>query len=238
MMTENLCLIDPRLTILVGFSGSGKTECAVNLALAIRAMGHPTALADLDVVNPYFRSRERRELLRAHNIRLVATSQACVDADVPALPAELNTLLEAPSVYSVLDIGGGPVGARVLSRYRPKLLARPHRVCFVLNANRPGTSTVGRAINSLREIESTIGLPATHIIHNTHLCRETQVEDILAGAELAREVSTAAGLPILCHTAHHTLINGLSSLTEPILPLHLYMNKPWEEEEDALCVPF
>lgn len=238
MMTENLWLIDPRLTILVGFSGSGKTECAVNLALAIRAMGHPTALADLDVVNPYFRSRERRELLRAHNIRLVATSQACVDADVPALPAELNTLLEDPSLYSVLDIGGGPVGARVLSRYRPKLLARPHRVCFVLNANRPGTNTVERAVRSLREIEATIGLPATHIIHNTHLCRETQAEDILAGAELAREVSTAAGLPILCHTAHHTLINELSSLAEPILPLHLYMNKPWEEEEDALCVPF
>ena len=240
MMTGTIpaWLDDTRLTILAGFSGSGKTECAVNLALAIRALNHPTALADLDVVNPYFRSRERRELLRQQDIRLVATSQACVDADVPALPAELNTLLENPSLYSVLDIGGGPVGARVLARYRPKLLTQPCRVCFVLNANRPGTNTVDKALKSLREIEATIGLPATHIIHNTHLCRETQAEDVLSGAQLAREVSSAAKIPILCHTVHESLMDVCSNLNEPVLPLHLYMNKPWEEEEDALCGPF
>ena len=240
MMTQRAFpeLDNTRLTILVGFSGSGKTECAVNLALALQNLGHPTALADLDVVNPYFRSRERRELLQQHNIRLVATSQACVDADVPALPAELNTLLQDEGLFSVLDIGGGPVGARVLARYRPKLLNQPHRVCFVLNANRPGTGTAEKALNSLREIEATLGLPATHIIHNTHLCRETTPEDILAGAELAREVSASSGLPILCHTAHEPLIHALSPLNEPVLPLRLYMNKPWEEEEDALCVPF
>jgi hypothetical protein len=131
-----------RLTVMVGYSGSGKTECSVNLALAIRSLGHPTALADLDVVNPYFRSRERRELLKQHDIRLVATSQACVDADVPALPAELNTLLDDGALYSVLDIGGGSVGARVLARYRHKIAAEPHRVRFVMNAVSPATGTV------------------------------------------------------------------------------------------------
>lgn len=240
MMTEysGSWLDDTRLTILVGFSGSGKTECAVNLALAVRALNHPTALADLDVVNPYFRSRERRDLLRQHDIRLVAASQACTDADVPVIPAELNTLLQDTGLYSILDIGGGPVGARVLARYRAKLMTQPHRVCFVLNANRPGTNTADKALTSLREIESTIGLPATHIMHNTHLCRETRPEDILSGVQLACEVSARSELPILCHTVHHTLTQQLPQLDEPVLPIRLYMNKPWEEEEDALCVPF
>lgn len=219
-----------RLTVMVGYSGSGKTECSVNLALAIRSLGHPTALADLDVVNPYFRSRERRELLKQHDIRLVATSQACVDADVPALPAELNTLLEDGALYSVLDIGGGSVGARVLARYRHKIAAQPHRVCFVLNAARPGTGTVEGCLASLMEIEDTIGFQITHIMHNTHLCDQTTPADILEGAQLASEVSQKTGLPILCHGVYHTLTNHIH-LQEPVFPLHLYMNKPWDEPQ-------
>lgn len=222
-----------RLTIVVGHSGSGKTEWAVNLALALQELGHPTALADLDVVNPYFRSRERRELLMDRGVRLVATSQACVDADVPAMPPELNTLLQDERLYSVLDIGGGPGGVRVLGRYRPKLAVLPHRVCFVLNANRPDTNTLEGALESLWAIQDTLGLSVTHIVHNTHLCRETTVEDICAGAELARAVSERCGLPILCHVVHHRLLSQLPDLKELVFPIRLYMNKPWEPQEKA-----
>lgn len=111
-----------RLTVVVGYSGSGKTEFSVNLALALARQGKRTALADLDVVNPYFRSRERRDLLSHEGVRLIATSQACVDADVPAMPAEVNVLFQDQDLWGVLDIGGGGVGARVLARYRPQLL--------------------------------------------------------------------------------------------------------------------
>lgn len=222
-----------RLTIVVGHSGSGKTEWAVNLALSLRELGHPTALADLDVVNPYFRCRERRDLLKEKGVRLVATSQACVDADVPAMPPELNALFQDERLYSVLDIGGGPGGVRVLGRYRPKLAVLPHRVCFVLNANRPDTNTVEGALESLQDIQKSLGLSVTHIVHNTHLCRETTVEDICAGAELARTVSKACGLPILCHVVHHSLLSQLPDLKEPVFPIRLYMNKPWEPQEEA-----
>ena len=236
MMSARLFAPDEeRLTILVGYSGSGKTECSVNLALAIRSQGHPTALADLDVVNPYFRSRERRDLLVARDVQVVSTSQSCVDADVPALPAELNTLLEDQTLFSVLDIGGGSVGARVLARYRHKIAAQPHRVCFVLNAARPGTGTVAGALESLREIEQTIGLKVTHIIHNTHLCDQTTPEDIMEGAKLAAEVSRIAALPILCHGVYHPLAVHIC-LEEPIFPMQLYMNKPWELSEGTDAV--
>lgn len=221
-------LDDHRLTLVVGHAGSGKTECSVNLALALRRLGHPTALADLDVINPYFRSRERRTLLEEQGIRLVATSQACVDADLPAMPAELNTLLQNQELFSILDLGGGPGGARVLAWYRPKLALQPHRVCFVLNGRRPGTNTVARAVDSLNAIQATLGLPVTHIIHNTHLCGETSVEDIRFGAELARAVSASCNRPILCHAVHHRLAPTLPPMEEPVFPIHIYLNKPWE----------
>lgn len=220
-----------RLSVLVGHPGSGKTEVGVNLVLALADLGHPVALADLDTVNPYFRSREQQALLRARGIRLVTSSQSCADADVPAIPAELNTLLENQNLHSVLDLGGGPGGARVLARFRMKLRNIPHRVCFVLNANRPATNTVEGAIDALKEIEVSLGLPVTHIIHNTHLCSETEEEDIRFGAKLAQELSQQTGIPILCHSVHHKFIPCVSDLEEPLFPLHIHMLKPWELQE-------
>lgn len=220
---------ETRLTVLVGHGGSGKTEFAVNLALELARRGHPTALADLDVVNPYFRSMERKFLLDQHIIRLVSCSQACADADLPVIPAELNTLLQDETLYSVLDIGGGPGGARVLSRYRFKLNRESTRICFVLNARRPATNTVEGALAALREIEQSIGLPVTHIVHNTHLCGETDETDLRFGAEVAKQLSETTGLPILCHVVHHSLSPAVSDFNEPVFPIRLYMSKPWEE---------
>ena len=99
-----------RITIITGHYGTGKTEFAVNLALALARERPRVMLADLDIVNPYFRSRERRDLLESAGIRLISSSQACSDADVPALPAELLAILEDRSITGILDIGGGRPG--------------------------------------------------------------------------------------------------------------------------------
>ena len=222
---------DPRLTVLVGYPGSGKTEFAVNLALALAESGYPTALADLDSVNPYFRSMERKALLDDREIRLVSVSQFHAAADIPSIPAEINTLLQSDTLYSVLDMGGGPGGARVLSRFRMKLQQIPHRVCFVLNANRRATNTLAGALEAMRDVEKALGLPVTHIVHNTHLCGETTPEDIAFGAALAQELSAAAQIPILCHCVYHALIPRIAELNEPVFPIHIHMLKPWEIPE-------
>lgn len=227
-MHEKNWIDEPRLTIVVGYPGSGKTEFSVNLALALAERGHPTALADLDVVNPYFRSRERRELLKEKGIRLVATSQACVDADVPSMPPELNALIQNRELYSVLDIGGGPGGARVLARYRPQLANQPHRVCLVVNGRRPGTNSVEGVLASLEEIQRTMGLTVTHLVGNTHLCDETGPEELAFGAELCEAVSKQTGLPVLCHSVQRELLPEEKRPEAPLFPLQLYMNKPWE----------
>lgn len=217
-----------RLTLVVGHSGSGKTEFSVNLALTLAQRGHSTALADLDVVNPYFRSRERRALLEEKGIRLVASSQACMDADVPALPPELNTLLQNRSLYSVLDLGGDPTGARVMARYRAAVGGQAHRLCFVLNARRPQTNTVEGARAYLKQIEQTLGLSVTHIVGNTHLCEETDMEDLRCGADLCRSLSEQTGIPVLCHVVRSDLVQTVGDLGAPVFPIEIYMKKPWE----------
>ncbi len=220
-----------RLTIIGGHYGSGKTEVAVNLALRLADMGYSTAIADLDVVNPYFRSRERAEEFERNGIRLIATSQACVDADLPVMPAELNALLQSDTVMSVLDIGGDAAGARVLARYAPQILCQDYQFLFVLNANRPQTATAEQAMDYMEGIQAVTGLHVTGIIHNTHLCGAPCEEDILYGAKTAESLSALSGLPVLCHVMEESTAGNLRGmLKEPVFPISIYMKKPWEEE--------
>ena len=221
-------LFSHRVSIITGHYGTGKTELSVNLALALAAEGKRVMLADLDIVNPYFRSRERRPQLEAAGIQVISSSQACSDADVPALPAELLAILEDRSITGILDIGGDPVGARVLARFQPKIIAEDYQLIFVLNANRPEVRTPEAAIAYLRAIEATTGLTCTGIVNNTHLCGETTPAEIRKGAALAEEVSRRTGLPILCHTAEERFLQDVSDLREPVFPITINMKKPWE----------
>lgn len=144
--------------------------------------GKRTALADLDVVNPYFRSRERRDLLSHEGVRLIATSQACVDADVPAMPAEVNVLFQDQDLWGVLDIGRGrrrgtgtgPISAATAG------VPMPGPICP--QRPRPQTRDVEGALASLEEIQAVTGLRVTGLVDNTHLCRETELADLEAGA--------------------------------------------------------
>ena len=217
-----------RISIVTGHYGTGKTEFAVNLALAMAAEGQRVMMADLDIVNPYFRSRERKATLEQAGVRLISSSQACADADVPSLPAELLTILENRDLRGILDIGGDPVGARVLARFRPKIVAEDHQLIYVLNANRPEVREAERAIAYLRGIEATTGLTCTGIVNNTHLCGETTAEEIRKGAALAADVSRQTGIPVLCHVAVEGLVPQVEDLPEPVFPITIQMKKPWE----------
>jgi hypothetical protein len=223
-----------RLTIVTGYYGSGKTEFSVNLALALAQSGKKTALADLDIVNPYFRSREKRDLLVSKGISLISSSQTCADADIPAMPAELNGLLQSAETAGVIDIGGESAGARVLARYRKQLLRQSSQMLLVLNANRPMTSTPDQAIQCLRGIEEMSGIRVDGLVNNTHLCNETAKEDILRGALLASKVGAACNLPVLCHVTPLNIEEELKSeLREPVFGISIYIKKPWDEREST-----
>ena len=217
-----------RISIVTGHYGTGKTEFSVNLALALAADGERVMLADLDIVNPYFRSRERKALLEAAGVTLVTSSQAAANADIPALPAELLTIFENRGLRGVLDIGGDPVGARVLARFRPKIEVEDYQLIYVLNANRPEVRTKEAAITYLRNIETTTGLTCSGIVNNTHLCGETTEDEVRKGAALAAAVSAETGIPVLCHVAQERIAPNLSDLSEPVFPITIKMKKPWE----------
>ena len=217
-----------RIAIVCGHYGTGKTEFSVNFAMELAKAGQAAILADLDIVNPYFRSRERREQLQGAGIRVICSSQACAGADVPALPAELLTVLEDRRYRGILDVGGDPVGARVLARFQQKIAQEDYRLLFVLNANRPEVREVEQAEQYLRSIEAVTGLTCGGIVNNTHLCGETTAREIQKGAALAQALSERTGIPVVCHMAERRLAEeeGLSAL--PLFPIDIYMKKPWE----------
>lgn len=216
-----------RLTFLVGHYGSGKTELSINLACQLASAGNAVSLADLDVTNPYFRSREKELLLKQRGVELIASSQACANADVPSMPLNLNALLQADETYGILDIGSDSSGAKVLARYQTAIRMQDYQVLLILNANRPQTGTAEQAVHSLKNIEAATGLNISGLINNTHLCQNTTQEDICCGAQLAAEVSALTSIPIVCHAAARHMADGLK-LNEPVFPIDLYMNNPWE----------
>lgn len=217
-----------RIFVIVGAYGSGKTEFAVNLALRLRAQGRRTALADLDIVNPYFRSREKASMLEAQGVRVIAPALEATAADLPAIPAALWSIIQDKELAGVIDAGGDRNGARALAAFAPDISRQNHAVWYVLNRSRFDNASVEAAITSLRQIEAYSGLKVTGLINNTHLIADTTAELVIEGAAFAKDVSEKLGLPVVCHAARADLAGELCGLI-PLLPLTLYMKRPWEE---------
>ena len=217
-----------RMQIITGHYGSGKTEYAVNLAMDMVGRMENVVLADLDIVNPYFRSYEQTKMLEDAGVKVIVTSCGGV-ADIPALNPEVMSVFQQEKWNGVLDIGGDPIGARVLARFAHQIREDSYDLLFVLNANRPETKDVDCALQYLRSIESECLLKATGIVNNTHLCTETTPEEILKGARLAQELSEKTGLPIVHHAVQKKFLKQVEGqLQGEILPMNIYMKKPWE----------
>ncbi len=215
-----------RITIVAGHYGSGKTEFAVNLALALKSQGKKTALVDLDVANPYFRSRERRQLLTEAGIAVYADAYGGeITAELPAITAAVRTPLEDEGCYTVIDLGGNDAGARVLNQFAAYFQGDAHQLLAVVNFNRPDTATLEGAVSHLEAIQATLGMPINALVNNTHLLRETTAEVILTGDALCRPLLEATGLPLYCTCYPAPLVDpaALQNIPGDLVPLHLYM---------------
>ncbi|HEX03958.1 MAG TPA: cobalamin biosynthesis protein CbiA, partial [Bacteroidetes bacterium] len=169
--------------LFTGNYGSGKTEISVNVATALaRYGGHKVTIADLDLVNPYFRCREAREPMEKLGIRVVAPESDMHNADLPILLPEVRGAVANPDGFTLLDVGGDNVGATVLSSLVPTFKTRGYEMHFVLNKNRPFTDTVDGAMRLMDEIETASKLEVTHIVGNTHLMEQTTLEMAQDGA--------------------------------------------------------
>jgi hypothetical protein len=213
------------LTIVTGHYGSGKTEFAVNLAFRLAKAGSLVSLADLDIVNPYFCSRERKEELIEQGIRLIASKGA--DSDLPAINPEVYALMER-DVCGIMDVGGDAAGAKVLGRFSQKIKAIEHELLCVVNFNRPETGTPHKAEAYLRQIEYSSRLFVTGLVNNTHLDNQTTTHDILRGAELLDELAAATGIPVLYHAFEKRFSEKLQLPEKTLFEMQLYMRKPWD----------
>ena len=209
-----------RLTLFAGHYGSGKTNIAVNYALLLAREGKNVCIADLDIVNPYFRTKDSEKVLEAAGITLISPQFANTNVDLPALPAEAYRLVTDKSVYGIMDIGGDDRGAYALGRYVPAMVEENnYRMVYVANCYRPLTRTPEDALEVMREIEAACGLKFTDIINNSNLAAETTVETVLNSIPFVEELSRISGLPLFATSAEETVAAQLE--LSNVLPLHL-----------------
>ncbi len=211
-----------RLTILCGHYGSGKTNIAVNMAFDLASQRDNIAIADLDIVNPYFRSKDSEQEFRDKNIRLICSDFASSNVDLPSMPADLYAITDDKSLSVIMDIGGDDRGAYALGRLRPAILEEnDYEMLMVVNKFRPLTPDAPSTIEVMREIEAACGIPFTGIINNSNLAGETTTEDVLGSISYVEKVSKLSGLPVVLTTVEESLYDELKDKISPLFSLKL-----------------
>ena len=218
-----------RISVFVGHYGSGKTNVALNFALMVKQREENVAVADLDIVNPYFRTQDSSEMLKSNGIRLISSEFAGSNVDLPALPAEVYTISHNRDVFAVMDVGGDDRGALALGRYVPSITEEGnYDVFFVINKFRPLTKTPELTLEVLREVEQAAGIKVTALVNNSNLGGITTPEDIEASVSYADEVSRMSGIPIAFTTVREDLCHKVN--IENIMPIKLYVQQSWQKE--------
>ena len=214
--------MNKRVLLLCGHYGSGKTNIAVNLAQAIKREYPTVTLADLDIVNPYFRSKDSATELKEAGIRLICSNFANSNVDVPALPPDLYALTDDRRMRAIIDVGGDDRGALVLGRLAPSILEEnDYEMLMVINCYRPLTRDAASTIEVMREIEAAGGIRFTALVNNSNLGVETTAQDVLASVRYANEVADMSGLPVVMTTADERLEDELKYKISNLFPLKL-----------------
>ena len=249
-MTKSFVDIIGRKTIITGHYGSGKTEFAVSLAMLLTSKQEITrspdiicqknrppdtnpgnvAIVDLDIVNPYFRSQERRELLENNGIAVYGSMYRTeITAELPALSAKIRIPLENDSYRVIIDAGGNDAGALVLNQFTKYFRDDKTSVLTVVNANRPETNYIDGILKHISAIEKITKLTISGLVNNTHMLRETTAADIIHGNTLCLEICELTGKKLICNCYPQGVVdpNDLTGLLENLMPLGLYMRPTW-----------
>ena len=217
----------PRIKVLVGEFGSGKTELAVNLALHMQNSGLTTAVVDLDLVKPYFRTREHRERLEKQGVTVVSPQAGLAHADLPVMPPDLTRVLFTPEFHVVMDVGGAK-SAVVLGQLRHRIKENGCEVLMVVNTRRPFSENAADIRASLSNIEAVSGLAVTGLVSNTNLGAETTQQHVAEGLRVVQEVSGLTGLPLRWLVLPAWLYGRFAS-EAPVLLLQPMTHYPWME---------
>ena len=228
MQSENLP--KARILVLVGNYGSGKTEISLNLALKLARRGEKVTLVDLDIVNPYFRSSERTELLEKEGVKVYAPSFAMSTVDVPSLPADIQAVFADKSRRVIFDVGGDDTGAAALGQYKPYFDQDDVEVLFVVNAFRPLSGDADSVCDLMLRVAGRSRLSPRAVINNGNVAWETEESDLVRGEELLREVSIRMNLPIGYLCAKQDILDKLPDhLSGERIAIDILMRPEWME---------
>ena len=225
---------DRRVMVVTGHYGSGKTEFCVSLAMRLAKLGfgpyERLGLVDLDIANPYFRSRERRETLEAAGVKVYGSAYIHeITAELPALGADIRAPLEDAGCRVIVDVGGNDSGAVVLNQFGKYFDPEDALFLIVVNANRPETRDLEGALSHLRAIEQKTGRRIDGVINNCHLLRETDAACVAKGHALCEALCEATGKLLWCDTYPAGIVPeaDLAGKYEHLLPLGMYMRPTW-----------
>ena len=212
----------PRITLFVGHYGSGKTNLAVNYAIRLHRQGKQVVLADMDIVNPYFRSKDSEAELAGMGIKTLSSPYANTNLDAPAMPASFYGIFEHKDRFAVLDVGGDDRGAVALGRYVPMIREEnDYEMIFVANAHRALTPTPEDALEVLREIEHACKLPVTAIANNSHLGEFTSAQTVLDSGIYVQRLCELSGLPLVMTAFTENLAPDLADRVPHPFPITL-----------------
>ena len=211
-----------RVILLSGHYGSGKTNIAVNLSLHLKQFRERVALADIDIVNPYFRSRDSAKELEAAGVRLISSAFASSNVDLPALPQDVYAITDDRGMAAVIDVGGDDRGALALGRWRDAILEEDnYEMLLVINRFRPLTRDAASTLEVMSEIEGAARMRFTGIVNNSNLGNETTAQTVLSSVDYANAVCEATGLPLKMTTVRGDLMSQLQGKIDNLFPLEL-----------------
>lgn len=213
-----------QITFILGHYGSGKSEFALNLAFNKKVK----YLVDLDIVNPYFRSRELEQLFSENNQYLISSSiQNSLGSDLPYIAKEAFLPFYNIENTAIYDLGGDNVGAKIIRQFSDVMIDKNIDFLFCINVYRDNTSSVEKILEMIDKIEESSGIKITGLINNSNMLKETRYEDIKFGEKIILEVSKIKGLEILYTGIWENIINSCGPVKGEVLKLNLYLRKKW-----------
>jgi hypothetical protein len=221
-------MVNKRVFIFTGHFGSGKTEVAVNFAMKL-GLQYRTAIMDFDIVNPYFRTADAKDILKEKGINIVSSMYANTNVDVPAVPAEINSLFINKDQRVVLDVGGDDIGARALSAFKEQIQNDDFEMYFVVNVKRPMTDSAEKIEKIIGEIESSSRLKVSSLINNTNILKSSTGEEILEGQKILEKVSLKLGIPIAFTSGFSYIIDKVrKDIKGEVFVMDKFIKLPWE----------
>ncbi len=221
-------MFDARITLFAGHYGSGKTNLAVNYAMHLKKHHPHVAIADLDIVNPYFRTKDSEATFEQLGIRFISSEFANTNVELPAMPSNAVALFDDKALYGVIDVGGDDRGAYAVGRYADHLADEPSKnILLVVNSYRPLTRTADALLEIQKEIEAAAHIQFTGIVNNSNLGAQTTLQDIVASSEHMKEVAEKLALPLMMTAVKEEFLESLRDQIPNLFGLKIITKNEW-----------